>query len=165
MKKIVVAGGCFWGVEEYYKRIKGIEKTRVGYTNSTKENITYKEVCTQRYDAIETVELIYDENTIDLNKILELLFRIIDPTSLDRQGGDIGKSYRVGAYYENNLDKEIIEKFVFSQEGNYDRDIVFEIAPLKSFIEAEEYHQKYLVKNPTGYCHVDFSKIKPEEMK
>lgn len=165
MKKIVVAGGCFWGVEEYFKRIKGIIGTRVGYVNSIKENITYEEVCSQKYEAIEAVEVFYDDTQLKLEDVLEFLFRIIDPTSQDKQGGDIGMSYRVGAYYENEEDKDIIEKFVFSQENNYDKDIVFEIAKLKNFCEAEEYHQKYLIKNPSGYCHVDFSKLKPEEMK
>lgn len=165
MKKIIVAGGCFWGVEEYYKRIKGIIGTRVGYVNSKKENITYEEVRSQKFDAIEACEIFYDETTLTLDNILELLFRVIDPTSLDKQGEDIGKSYRVGAYYENEEDKEIIEKFVFAQEKNYDKEIVFEIKKMENFYEAEEYHQKYLVKNPSGYCHVDFSKIKPEELK
>lgn len=163
--KIVVAGGCFWGVEEYYKRIKGILKTRVGYINSTKDEISYEEVCTQQYDAIEAVEVEYDNEVINLEKILELLFRIIDPTSLDKQGGDIGKSYRVGAYYTNEQEKEVIESFVSKQRPSYNKEIVFEIAPLKSFIEAEEYHQQYLDKNPQGYCHVDFSKINKSELK
>ncbi|MDR1781466.1 MAG: peptide-methionine (S)-S-oxide reductase MsrA [Bacilli bacterium] len=165
MKKIYVAGGCFWGVQHYFNLIKGIISSEVGYANGSKDNLTYEEVCSQKYDAIEAVELVYDESIISLNKILELLFRIIDPTSLDKQGGDIGHSYRVGAYYVYQDDFKVIEDFVFNQEKNYDKEIVFEVKPLQSFVKAENYHQDYLVKNPFGYCHVDMNKIKKEELK
>ena len=165
MKKIVVAGGCFWGVEEYFKRVRGIEKTKVGYVNANKENITYQEVCSQRYQAIEGVELIYNENEITLQKILELLFRIIDPTSLDVQGFDRGYSYRVGAYYTNEEDKQIIETFIDENQPKYHYEIVFECKPLISFVKAEDYHQDYLTKNPQGYCHVNFKVLNEEDKK
>lgn len=165
MKEIIVAGGCFWGVEEYYRRLKGIEKTEVGYVNGTKDDLTYEEVCSQKYQAIEAVKLQYDASVISLEKIMEHLFRIIDPTSLDKQGNDIGISYRVGAYYENEEDREVIESFVASQRKNYNDNIVFEIRPVINFVNAEEYHQEYLVKNPMGYCHVNFGKIREEELK
>lgn len=165
MKKIYVAGGCFWGVQHYFSLVKGIVNSEVGYVNGTKGNITYEEVCSQKYAAIEAVALEYDERVITLPKILELLFRIIDPTSLDKQGGDVGHSYRVGAYYTNEEDKKIIEDFVFAQEKNYTQEIVFEIKPLTSFVEAEEYHQHYLEKIPQGYCHVNMNVLKKDELK
>ncbi|MDR3215551.1 MAG: peptide-methionine (S)-S-oxide reductase MsrA [Bacilli bacterium] len=165
MKEIIIAGGCFWGVQHYFKKVKGIDKTIVGYINSTKNPISYEEVCTQKYDAIEGVKLTYQEKIISLDKILELLFRIIDPTSLDQQGGDYGHSYRVGAYYEQQEDALIIEDFIFNQEQHYPKNIVFENKPLISFCEAEEYHQDYLDKNPTGYCHVNMGCLNGHEIK
>ncbi|MDF9867621.1 peptide-methionine (S)-S-oxide reductase [Bacilli bacterium PM5-3] len=165
MSDIIVAGGCFWGVEEYYRRLKGIVSTQVGYVNGSKDNLTYQEVCLQKYQAIEAVKLCYDENVISLEKILDHLFRIIDPTSLDKQGNDIGISYRVGAYYENEKDKEIIEKFIFKKQNEYLDKIVFEVKSVKTFSKAEDYHQEYLMKNNGGYCHVDFSLIRSDELK
>lgn len=165
MKKIVVAGGCFWGIEAYFKKVFGIYKTRVGYINATIDNISYEQVCSQKYEAIEGVELTYNEEEITLTKILELLFRVINPTSLDAQGPDIGYSYRVGAYYGNEQDKAIINDFINSKQKEYHYEIVFENEPLISFTEAENYHQDYLTKNPLGYCHVNFDVLSDEEKK
>lgn len=165
MAKIVIAGGCFWGVEEYFRRLEGVNETKVGYVNGTKANLTYQEVCSSQYQAREGVEIIYDEKVLSLEKILEHLFRIIDPTSLDKQGGDIGISYRTGIYFENKEEEKIALDFIFKQEANYNKDIVVEVEKLERFDAAEDYHQMYLVKNPGGYCHVDFNKIKQEELK
>lgn len=165
MKKIVVAGGCFWGVEAYFQKVKGIEKTIVGYVNSDIKNISYEQVCSQQYHAIEGVLLEYNPNVISLEKIMQLLFRVINPTSLDRQGYDIGYSYRVGAYYEDEKDAQIINEFLNEVKNEYQKPIVFEVKPLKNFTIAEEYHQDYLEKNPGGYCHINFNVLKPEEKK
>lgn len=166
MKEIIVAGGCFWGVEEYYKRLKGISKTCVGYANSNSlTNNTYEVTCTGAHNAVEAVAVEYDENVITLEKILEHLFRIIDPTSLNKQAEDEGVQYRVGAYYTNDVDKDIILEFVEKQKSNYKDEIVFEVLEVMNFFSAEDYHQKYLENNPTGYCHVDFSKIREDELK
>ena len=165
MEEIYVAGGCFWGVEEYYKRLKGIVDTKVGYINGSKDDLTYEEVRSQNFDAIECVVVTYDKNVISLKMILDHLFRMIDPTSLDKQDVDEGKSYRVGAYYQNDEQKQIINDFVDEQRPNYDKEIVFEVKAVDRFNDAEDYHQEYLIKNPTGFCHVDFNKIKKEEMK
>lgn len=164
-KTITVAGGCFWGVEEYYKRLKGIISTEVGYANGLGENVTYREVCTGLTGHAEVTQLNYDSDVITLNKILDHLFRMIDPTSLNRQGNDIGTQYRTGVYYTNQQDQEIIEEFINSKKSEYEKNIVVEIAPLMNFVKAELEHQDYLEVNPGGYCHVDFSTIKPEEMK
>lgn len=158
MNEIYFAGGCFWGVEEYFSRIDGVVETKVGYANGTKENPTYEEVCTGTTRHAETVYIRYDESVITLEELLQKFFNIIDPTSLNRQGGDIGNQYRTGVYYINEKDKNIIAKYMDEVQKNYKEKIVTELLPLSSFYLAEEYHQKYLKKNPNGYCHIDLSR-------
>ena len=165
MKTIVVAGGCFWGVEEYYRRCKGIESTKVGYAQSKMVSPKYEEVKMGSTEAVEAVLLEYDENMISLEKILEHLFRMIDPTSLNRQKDDIGTQYRTGVYYSNEEDKSLIEEYIIEEQKNYNQAIVVENNKLENFYDAEEYHQLYLVKNPSGYCHIDFSLLKENETK
>ncbi|HEY8362093.1 MAG TPA: peptide-methionine (S)-S-oxide reductase MsrA [Tissierellaceae bacterium] len=158
MKEIYFAGGCFWGVEEYMSRIKGVIDTEVGYANGTKENPTYQEVCTGTTGHAETVQVKYDENVISLEELLNKFWNIIDPTLLNRQGADIGNQYRTGIYYVDEEDLEVINKTLEEQKKKYTKPIVTEIMPLKCFYRAEEYHQDYLKKNPGGYCHIDLSK-------
>jgi peptide-methionine (S)-S-oxide reductase len=165
MKKIVVAGGCFWGVEEYYRRLIGTYETRVGYAQGVTDTPEYKIVCSGRTLHAEVVEITYEESMLSLQKVLEHLFRIIDPTSLNKQGGDIGTQYRVGVYPETEEDYRIAQEFIASRQKDYAKPLVFELEYLKKFWKAEDYHQEYLVKNPGGYCHVDMHKIKPEELK
>lgn len=155
MKKIYLAGGCFWGVEHYLSLINGISDTTVGYANSDIKNPKYEDLKAHRSLASETVEVIYDENIISLKEILELFFMIIDPTILDRQGHDVGHQYRTGIYYIDENDKEIIQSSLNELAKKYDKPIVTELLKLDNFTIAEEYHQDYLIKNPTGYCHVD----------
>lgn len=158
MKEIYFAGGCFWGVEEYMSRIKGVIDTEVGHANGTKENPTYQEVCTGTTGHAETVQVKYDENVISLEELLNKFWNIIDPTLLNRQGADIGNQYRTGIYYVDEEDLEVINKTLEEQKKKYTKPIVTEIMPLKCFYRAEEYHQDYLKKNPGGYCHIDLSK-------
>ncbi|TFZ40713.1 peptide-methionine (S)-S-oxide reductase MsrA [Soehngenia longivitae] len=158
MNEIYFAGGCFWGVEEYFSRIDGVVETKVGYANGTKKNPTYEEVCTGTTRHAETVYIRYDESVITLEELLQKFFNIIDPTLLNRQGGDIGNQYRTGVYYVNEKDKNIIAKYMDEVQKNYKEKIVTELLPLSSFYLAEEYHQKYLKKNPNGYCHIDLSR-------
>lgn len=165
MKKIVVAGGCFWGVEEYYRRLKGVESTRVGYAQGISENPSYKEVCSGKTNHAEVAEITYDPTVISFEKILEHLFRMIDPTSLNRQGHDIGTQYRVGIYPENEEDLLAAKAYVDSRRAEYTKPLVLEVEMLRDFYDAETYHQKYLVNNPTGYCHVNMNLIRPEERK
>ena len=155
MKKIYLAGGCFWGVEHYLSLINGISNTTVGYANSDIENPSYEDLKAHRSSASETVEAIYDENIISLKEILDLFFLIIDPTSIDKQGHDEGHQYRTGIYYIDNNDIDIINDSINQLQKQYDKEIVVEVLPLDNFTIAEEYHQEYLIKNPTGYCHVD----------
>lgn len=155
MKKIVLAGGCFWGVEAYFARINGVLETQVGYANGTKENPTYQEVCTGQTGHAEVCEIVYDESVVSLTHLLERLWRIIDPTLIDRQGGDIGNQYRTGIYYIDAADLAVIETSVTEESKKYKLPIQTEVLPLGSFYAAEDYHQKYLDKNPNGYCHIN----------
>jgi peptide-methionine (S)-S-oxide reductase len=165
MRKIVVAGGCFWGVEEYYRRLKGIEATRVGYAQGITENPSYQDVCSGFTKHAEVCELTYDEAVIPLTKILEHLFRITDPTSLNKQGHDIGTQYRVGVFYKEPADEAVIRAYIAFRQAEYKNPIVLEVQETGIFYDAESYHQKYLIKNPGGYCHVNMRLIKKEEMK
>lgn len=162
---IYLAGGCFWGVAEYYRRLKGIVSTEVGYAQGHKENPSYQEVCSQNTGHTETVEVVYNSNEITLEKVLEHFLRMIDPTTLNRQGNDIGTQYRSGIYTKDETELDIINDIIKQHQLNYTKPIVVEVGLLTSYYPAEEYHQDYLVKNPSGYCHINFSLIKKEELK
>ena len=114
-------------------------------------------MCKNKTGYAETVHIIYDENEITLSKILEYFWKVIDPTLMNRQGGDIGTQYRTGIYFVNDEDKTIIKEFLEKEAKKYNKPIVTEVEMLKNFYAAEEYHQKYLEKNPNGYCHIDLS--------
>jgi len=163
MKKIVLAGGCFWGVEAYYKRVKGVTLTKTGYVNGKTVEVTYEELCKGDTGHVEACYIEYNENILPLRMVLNHLFRIIDPTSLNKQGGDVGTQYRTGIYYIDEEDKETINQYIEDQRKSYSKPIVVEVEPLKNFYDAEEYHQAYLEKNPSGYCHINFSLLKEEE--
>ncbi|WP_323616394.1 peptide-methionine (S)-S-oxide reductase MsrA [Erysipelothrix rhusiopathiae] len=165
LRTIFVAGGCFWGVQEYYKRLKGIENTAVGYANSNQENISYQEVCSEKTGAVEAVMIQYNHAVISLDEIVDRLFRIIDPTSLNKQGNDIGTQYRTGIYYEHESDQEHLESLLTTYQEHYSKPLAFEVLPLLNFTRAEEEHQDYLEVHPGGYCHIDFSLAKSSELK
>lgn len=158
MKKIVLAGGCFWGVEGYFSRIEGVISTEVGYANGHKENPTYEEVCAGITGHAEVCYIQYDESVISLEELLDRFWAVIDPTTLNRQGPDIGSQYRTGIYYIDQGDREIILKSKEREQQKYNRPIVTEVEPLLSYYPAEEYHQKYLEKNPNGYCHINLNR-------
>lgn len=160
MKKIYLAGGCFWGVEHYFSLIRGILKTEVGYANSNIENPSYEDVCKGRSVASETVFIEYDEAKISLEKLLAYFFRIIDPTSLNKQGHDEGIQYRTGIYYVDVTDKVIIDQAIKELQEKYEEKVLVEVMELGNFYRAEEYHQEYLYKNPNGYCHLPLSVFK-----
>ena len=162
MKIIYFAGGCFWGVEKYFSLAKGVLSTTVGYANGTKDSPSYLDLKSGFDDASETVKIEYDENIISLEKLLELYLRVVDPFSINKQGEDEGIQYRTGIYYLNSIDKEKTLKY-FESIGL--KDYKIEVLPLKKFFLAEEYHQKYLDKNPTGYCHINMAKLKDDERK
>lgn len=158
LKKIYLAGGCFWGVEEYMQRIYGVYDAVSGYANGKVNNPTYKTVNSGKSGYAETVEVTYDSKKIKLEDLLNHYFKIIDPTSLNKQGNDRGSQYRTGIYYVNDSDKEVIDKVMNFQAKKYSEKIVVENMKLKNFTVAEDYHQDYLKKNPNGYCHIDLSK-------
>ncbi len=155
MKEIVLAGGCFWGVEEYMSRIVGVTYTKVGYANGKTHNPSYEEVCTGQTGHAEACYLKFDEKIIKLEDLLEKYWKIINPTVLNRQGNDIGHQYRTGIYYINENDLQVIKDSLYEEQKKYKQPIVTEVNKLTCFYEAEEYHQKYLKKNPNGYCHIN----------
>ncbi len=154
MKTIYLAGGCFWGLQKFMDQFDGITETTVGYANGNTENPTYEEVKSQKSGHAETVKVEYDQSVISLNKILEKYYLVIDPTSVNKQGGDEGISYRTGIYYVDESDLPIIKEVSAAVQSRNKKPLAVEIEPLRNFYPAEEYHQKYLVKNPGGYCHI-----------
>ena len=159
VKEIYLAGGCFWGTEQYLSNISGILETDVGYANGNTENPTYEEVCHHNTGHAETVRVLYDPQQISLKFILTLYYDVIDPTSINRQGGDTGRQYRTGIYFKDSSDKEIILNSIGDLQKKYEKPITIEVLPLMNYYLAEEYHQKYLDKNPNGYCHIHRDKF------
>lgn len=152
---IYLAGGCFWGVEAYFRRIQGVVETVCGYANGHTEHPSYEEVCHQHTGHAETVKVVFDDAAISLTDMLRYYFRIIDPTVLNRQGNDIGRQYRTGIYFVDGADEAVIRDALVAEQQKYTAPIVVECEPLQQFYEAESYHQDYLGKNPHGYCHID----------
>ena len=157
IKEIYLAGGCFWGVEEYFARIDGVIDSVSGYANGSFDNPTYENVCNNSGHA-ETVHITYDSSKVSLDTLLKYYFRIIDPTSVNKQGNDRGIQYRTGIYYQNDEDKQIAIDAIKEEQKKYSRPIVIEVEKLKRFDKAEEEHQDYLKKNPNGYCHINLNK-------
>lgn len=154
MSEIYLAGGCFWGLEKYLASIPGVLKTHVGYANGVTEHPTYEEVCYRNTGHAETVRVVYDADTLPLEFLLNLYYEAIDPVSLNRQGGDTGTQYRTGIYYVNEEDRPTIEHSISLLQRRYQEPIAIEVESLRQFFLAEDYHQKYLDKNPGGYCHI-----------
>ena len=165
MKRIWFAGGCFWGVEAYFRQLKGVLNTTVGYGQGSTDRPTYEQVCTGITGHAEVCEITYDEKIIDLQELLEHFFRIIDPTTLNRQGPDEGTQYRTGVYYELEADQKVISSFIDKMKAKYTGPIVVEIEPVGNFFSAEEYHQNYLERTPGGYCHINLDLAKTHERK
>ena len=159
MKTIYLAGGCYWGVEKYMQNIPGVRETEVGFANGDTENPTYQQVRYENTGHAETVRVVYDETILPLEKLLRLFFRIIDPVSVDRQGEDVGHQYRTGVYTENEADARVVAAELAKLEAQVGQPLAVEACPLCHFYPAEEYHQKYLDKNPGGYCHVPWEEI------
>ncbi len=153
MKEIYLAGGCFWGMQKFFDQFDGVEKTEVGYANGPDHKPSYEEVCNNSGHA-ETVRISYDETRLSLTKLLEYYFMVIDPVSVNRQGNDIGIQYRTGIYYtEEDQVAQIMPVYEKEQE-KAGIPLAVTVEKLKNFFSAEEYHQKYLDKNPGGYCHI-----------
>lgn len=155
MKIIYLAGGCFWGTAHLFSLVPGVDKAEAGYANSDVPNPTYKEVCTGKTHAAETVKVVYDDDLVSLTDLLMLYFKSIDPLSVNRQGNDVGTQYRTGVYYTDEKDAPVVETMIAALQRRYKTPLAIEYGPLKNFYPAEEYHQDYLYKNPGGYCHVN----------
>ncbi len=158
-KTIYLAGGCFWGMEKLMQSIPGVIDAVSGYANGTGEkDADYKTVCTGKTGFRETVRVTYDPNRVSLDQLLFAYFEVIDPAAVNRQGHDIGTQYQSGVYYDDAESQSTVER-IFAIERARTPDFAVEIGPLVSFFPAEEYHQDYLDKNPSGYCHIPFAKI------
>ena len=159
MKEIYFAGGCFWGVEEYFSRVPGVVDATSGYANSSVENPSYELVCLGVTDTAEAVRISYDPSVVSLCTLARQLFKIINPISLNKQGNDVGTQYRTGMYYTTQTDAHVLQAVFDEVQQNYDTALATELLPLENFYEAEDYHQDYLKKNPGGYCHLSFDSL------
>ena len=153
MKTIYLAGGCFWGVQKFFDQFDGVAGTEVGYANGPDAAPSYQDVCKSSGHA-ETVRIDYDPARITLTQLLEYYFMVIDPLSVNRQGGDSGIQYRTGIYYTEEDQLPEIEAVYRAEEEKAGAALAVELKPIENFFSAEEYHQKYLDKNPGGYCHI-----------
>lgn len=174
LRDIWFAAGCFWGAQKFFKLVKGVESTEVGFANGAVENPTYKQVYTDTTGHAECVHVRYNPELVSLEDLTKLFFRTIDPLSLNRQGEDEGTRYRTGVYYEDEMDYGILREEFARVEKELGCRIAVELGPLKCFYKAEEYHQNYLDKTPGGYCHLspeifrlaaEFKKLQPKPSK
>ena len=149
MEKATFAAGCFWGVEEKFRKIKGVKETTVGYMGGHLENPSYEDVCTNKTGHAEVVQIVFDPQEIGYKELLDKFWEIHDPTQINRQGVDIGTQYRSAIFYHNEKQKEIAEesKADLNNSNRYKNKIATEITKADTFYKAEEYHQKYLQKN------------------
>ena len=146
MTKALIAAGCFWGIEEDFRKLKGVTDTKVGYSGGHIENPTYEEVCTGKTEHAEVVKIIFNEKIISYENILEKFWLCHDPTQLNRQGFDFGRQYRSAIYYYNESQKFIALKSKIEKQGFLDKEIVTEVTQAQNFYLAEDYHQLYIFK-------------------
>ena len=155
IKEIYFAGGCFWGTEHLFQQVRGVVATEVGYANGKIKNPTYEQVVSHTTGFTETVKVKYDADEVDLKLLIDLYFKSIDPTTLNRQGNDVGDNYRSGIYFTDKETGAVVKSEVEKLAKNYSKKVVVETTNLKNFYKAEDYHQDYLDKNPGGYCHIE----------
>ncbi len=155
METAAFAAGCFWGVEEAFRQIKGVISTTVGYTGGSFENPRYEDVCTDRTGHAEAVQVEYDPSMVSYEELLELFWKVHDPTTLNRQGPDVGSRYRSAVFFHTSEQEAVARalKEKLQASGIYKRPIVTEITPASTFYHAEEYHQRYLEKRGLSNCH------------
>jgi len=159
LKNIYFAGGCFWGLSAFFDLVTGVIDTECGYANGNTKTPTYNEVCTDTTGFAETVKISYDSSKTNLEKLLTAFFAAINPIQKNGQANDYGTQYRTGIFFTNSDDEKIINAFYSNVQKKYEKPLATEVLPLSNYYAAEEYHQKYLDKNPTGYCHLDINKI------
>lgn len=156
LQKATFGAGCFWGVEETFRKIPGVSHTAVGYMGGTTHQPTYEEVCTDKSGHAEVVEVEFDPNVVSYEELLNIFWENHNPTSLNRQGPDVGTQYRSAIFYHSEQQKEVAEasKKVLDASGKWKKPVVTEITPASTFFRAEEYHQRYLQKRGMGSCHI-----------
>ncbi len=154
-REIILGGGCFWCIEAVFRRVNGVKEAVSGYSGGNRENPTYEQVCSGATGHAEVVRVVYDDEVITLDEILDIFFAVHDPTTPNRQGADVGTQYRSIVFYENEDEKKAIENAIQKAQQNYQNKIVTEVAPKQTFYKAEEYHQNYYDLNPyQGYCQM-----------
>lgn len=154
METIYLAGGCFWGAQRYFDCLPGVVATEVGYANGKTANPTYEQVKHEHTGHAETVKVTFDPGVLPLEELLEQFYKVIDPLSVNRQGGDVGEQYRTGVYWVDAAQQAVVEASLQKLQARYRQPLAVQALPLSNFYAAEEYHQKYLEKNPRGYCHI-----------
>lgn len=154
MEKATFAGGCFWCTEAIFKRLKGVSSVLPGYSGGNVENPSYEDVCSGTTGHAEAIQIEFDPKVIPFEKLLEIFFYTHDPTSLNRQGNDIGNEYRSAIFYQNDRQKKIAERYVkkLTAEKVYDEPIATSIEPFKNFYVAEDYNKNYFDRNKNAYC-------------
>lgn len=165
-EKATFAAGCFWGVEKIFAALPGVVSTQVGYTGGHVKDPSYEMVCTGETGHAEALEATYDPSKIKYEKLLETFWKYHDPTTLNRQGNDVGTQYRSAIFYHSPEQQKAAErsKEILERSGIFKKPIVTEIVPASAFYRAEEYHQQYLLKNPNGYCSVHLQSAKIEKV-
>jgi peptide-methionine (S)-S-oxide reductase len=153
LEKATLGAGCFWGVEATFRRLAGVKDTQVGYTGGKLKNPTYKDVCTDSTGHAEVLEVTFDPDVISYHDILEVFWDNHNPTTLNRQGPDVGTQYRSAIFYHSPEQKAEAEKSRAAAQARFPRPIVTEISPATDFWRAEEYHQQYLEKRGLSQCH------------
>ena len=156
---IYVAGGCYWGVQKYLDQLPGILETEVGFANGHVEAPSYALVCDGETGHTETVRVVFDDSVMKLPVLLHLFYKIIDPTTVNRQGHDVGYQYRTGIFYADAEDLPVVQQSVSNLQKQYEEPLALAVEPCRNFYPAEEFHQKYLDKLPNGYCHVPIAQI------
>ena len=159
LREIYFAGGCFWGVQEYFSRIPGVAETQAGYANGSARHPSYREVCTGKTGHAETVRVTYNPALVSLETLAVQFFAIIDPLSVNRQGNDAGTQYRTGMYYADPADRPVLASVMAGVQASVQGKVAVELEALTSFHPAEDYHQDYLKKHPGGYCHISFESL------
>jgi methionine-S-sulfoxide reductase len=159
METAIFAAGCFWGVQFYFDQIPGVNTTTVGYTGGNTDNPTYEDVCRHDTGHAEAVKIDFDPGIVSYNTLVKQFFKMHNPTQLNRQGPDVGDSYRSAIFYFNNEQKAIAVAEMTLAEDDFSQPIVTQISQFSKFFEAEDYHQKYAERTGRGMCHIPYEPI------
>jgi len=159
METAIFAAGCFWGVQYYFDQVPGVKETIVGYTGGHTEKPTYEEVCTHTTGHAEAVKIEFDPKEVSYETLLKQFFRMHDPTQMNRQGPDVGDSYRTAIFYTTDKQKEQAESAKKTAQSDFDEPIVTEITKAGEFWPAEDYHQKFTERTGRGMCHIPYAAV------